>query len=787
MYAGPKKEAELNGRSGEDAGAFELRLSKDRPGSIEVRRSGLPMPIFLGQSPIWDDGARQDIPFSRIGRSGGGWTAVGTLNTPSGTWKVRDTLSPRRNTLVVERRWTWRGSRLANVRFGFEAFAPFRRLDFWARPYISMNGNRGSRTVPSGMSKNGRPWVFREERTTAPGLMTVESEGEAAGIYTEPGRSEREISASCMVRTRDGCLLRIFFPYAEKPVTFLGAAYPGKSSVPEQGLYTCGSGWNNGLPVEDGEEVRRLFFLVLDAAGQRRHGYFRVWESAWENLDDPIAPPVRLHRIENILWKSLDHHWFDRDGARGFVGRIGADGDLLGGFTPCFEAGWCGPTMMLAWLAIRKAAMLGEPRFAERAVEAADFYVDNAGLPGGLFRTRFDVKRMRWLDRELDAVQMGGAAYWLLRCAELLDGLSGSAYSASFPGSRAGAAAAELPAGGGGRGRGSPGNAGRVECSRMGAESSAAPKACLAARSASARAVEALLRRVAVGRWKDFALAFCDRAVRTQREDGAFAARWAACGRGCRGVCWRPASFERAMGVHSARAVLEAFRVTGEKRYLDAAARGAEYYIRACVDRECGYGDCTDILDSTTENDAAGVPDLLLDLYRETGRALYLEKAIRAAEYCLAWMFTYNVHFPPETDCGRRGMLTRGSSAISPETAFVSFFFAPQANTFLEFWRETGEERWLEYAVAVIRGTLQMMTEPGDTFGLAERLIGCRAEVIPVLDTVKGSFVWKKGMTGYSWHQPVWWPAVFNLLNFAAVEDRFPEVIKELEGRGSLK
>ena len=81
----------------------------------------------------------------------------------------------------------------------------------------------------------------------------------------------------------------------------------------------------------------------------------------------------------------------------------------------------------------------------------------------------------------------------------------------------------------------------------------------------------------------------------------------------------------------------------------------------------------------------------------------------------------------------------------------------------------------------MIRGTLQMMSERNDTFGLAPHLIGCRAEVIPVLDTVKGGHIWKKGMTGYTWHQPVWWPAAFTLLNFALIEDRFPQLKKEFK------
>jgi hypothetical protein len=126
-------------------------------------------------------------------------------------------------------------------------------------------------------------------------------------------------------------------------------------------------------------------------------------------------------------------------------------------------------------------------------------------------------------------------------------------------------------------------------------------------------------------------------------------------------------------------------------------------------------------------------------------------------------------------------MRTRGFSAISPETAFVCFWFCVQGNAFLELWRETGEKRWKEYAVAVILASLQMMTEPGDTFDLDENLIGVRSEVIPVLDTIKDRRIWKKGMTGYTWDNPVMWPAVFNLLNFAGIEDRFPDVKGEFE------
>lgn len=685
-----------------------IRISRGRSVGLDLTRDGQRGGCGCVGTPIWVNSDSLDVPVRSLRRQGRGWVASGALRTNGGLWRIRDVLTPRGNTLVIDRRWSWRGGRLGSVRLGMDFRVPFAKLDYWAMPYISMNGNLGSRTVPTGMSRSGEPWVFREERTTAPGLMVLESGGLVVGSYTEPGRSEKTIAACCILPGKGGYTLRTFFPFFESPYTFLGAAYPGNSGVPEQGLYTCGSGGANGLVVEGGARFHRRFFVVLDSAGERRHGYARVWESAWRNLRAPLAPPVAVKATEKLLWRSLDHFWVGNGRARGFALRVDRDGNPYGGFTPVLAVGWGGPTMMLAYLALRRARRTRRTRSAERAVQAAEFFIAGAPLGNGVFRTHYHLKHLRWMDGGLDAVQMGGAAYWLLRCVGLLEGTG------------------------------------------------------------------IFRRRINPAKWAELALGFCDLAVRTQRRDGALGARWTADG--------KLAGFERTMGVHAARAILEAHRLTGEARYLRAAERAAEFYIRTCIDREADYGDCTDVLDSTTENDGASVPDFYIDLYRATGRRRYLDKAVRAAEYCLAFTFAYNVHFPPETECGRRRMRTRGFGAISPETAFVCWWFALQANAFLDLWKETGQRRWKEYAVAVIRASLQMRTESGDTFGLAPRLVGCRAEVIPVLDTVKGGHVWKKGMTGYAWHEPVWWPAAFNLLNFAVLEDRFPEILAEIEG-----
>lgn len=675
---------------------------------LYLRRDCLNVQIIFECPPIWKSGMLLRIPWIRLEFKNGRWRALAQLKVPEGKWTVYDTFDWKGNTLIVKREWKWEGSPLGNIRMGLDVLVLFQRLDFWAMPYISMNGNRTSCEVPVGMSKCGEPYIFREERMTAPALMTLESAGFVVGTYTEPGHDEQTISACCIEKLKRKYRLRTFFPHYESPATFLGIVFQQNGMIKNShGVYS-NSSHSRGFYVCDKFTIQRCFYIVIDKVASKRHGYFNVWESAWNNMKEESPPPISFSKMEKVLWKAIDYHWIKHGGVVGYATRIDRNGNAYTSLTPTLAVAWCSPTMMLAWLALRRAMKLRNRAEAELPLRAAQFFIEKGDMGNGLFRTHFDLSSGKWIDKNCSAVQLGGAVYWILRCVRLLN------HESMFKN-------------------------------------------------------DTLFDR---DEWMRFALKFCELAVRTQLPNGAFPSGWEFDGKSI-----EP---ERAMGVHTARAVLEAYSLTLQRIYLKSAEIAAQYYIKNCVEHEVGYGDCNDVLSTTNENDAAGLADLLIELYRITGKREYLNSAIRSSEYCLSFMFTYNVYFPSETDCGRRGMKTRGCSAISPETACVCPFFTLQANTFIELYKLTGEQRWKDYAVTMIRGSLQMMTEKNDTFGLAPHLIGCRAEILPVLDMIKGAFIWKKGMTEYAMHEPVWWPAVFNLLNFAVIEDVCPELLKEL-------
>ncbi len=676
---------------------------------IELFWKGIPTALSYSYAPLWLDQKLVECPVKKVESHSGKWQVTGEIRIPGGIWRFLDTLIPNGNTLIIDRKWDYKGNRIGYVRLGFDLIIPFEKLSRWAIPYISVNGNKGCTHVPEGMTRNGIPWIFREERTTAPGLIILESGEIVAGTYTEPGKSETTLCSCSMFRSENKkhYISRTLFPFQDHPLTYFGTAFIGGDAEP--GVFSWGMGGNGGFIVEGKASFRRKFFVVMEKKGARPHGYIHAWESAWRNLKDKPAEQFPLKQTENLLWHTLDYFWFQKGKACGYSLRINRDGDPLGDFSPNFsiDIGWAAPTSMLTYLGIREAIRRGKPNFADKPIRACNFFVDNASAGNGLFLSNFDIRKLKWAEKPSTAVEMGGGAYWILKCLELVKG------SKTFS------------------------------------------------------------RSLNQNKWQRFALDFCDLALRTQQADGAFPSRWSLDGKSL-GV-------ERSMSLPAALAVLEAYRYTGKKIYLDAAERGAENLIRNCVDTE-KYGDSWDVKGNTTENSSGWVSQFLVLLYETTKKTRYLDKAILAAECSLPFVFTYNMFFPSETECGRRKLRTRGCLTISPETAFTCFAAMPQVNAYLGLWEATGDSRWKEYALPMIPASLQMMTEKGDTFGLAPHLIGCRAEVLPVLDTIKGAHFWKRGMTGYTWHEPVWWPAAHNLLSYALIEDRYPQLIKEIGG-----
>lgn len=212
----------------------------------------------------------------------------------------------------------------------------------------------------------------------------------------------------------------------------------------------------------------------------------------------------------------------------------------------------------------------------------------------------------------------------------------------------------------------------------------------------------------------------------------------------------------RCGGVYGVATLAEAFKAFGESKYLESAEKGARYYIDFCVDKEDNYGICTDLSDTAIEMDGNdAVVFALLEIYEVTKKAIYLEKAIKAAEFGLSFQYVYNVAFSLHSDAGKYSLDTRGGALISNEIPFIGYWVAWAALGFLRIWEHTGDQRWRERAVSAIKHTTHLMTTEEETFGCASHLIGCRDEVIAVVDLVKSKVFRAKGMVDVVNFEPV--------------------------------
>ncbi len=113
-------------------------------------------------------------------------------------------------------------------------------------------------------------------------------------------------------------------------------------------------------------------------------------------------------------------------------------------------------------------------------------------------------------------------------------------------------------------------------------------------------------------------------------------------------------------------AALQAYRVTGKKKYLRMGKESFAYYYDEYLSRNAAAGGALDTYCIDKES-AGPVLRASLMLERITGDQAYLEKAENIACYLQTWMFYYDIPFPEGTDAHNLGFTTFGATAVSAQ------------------------------------------------------------------------------------------------------------------------
>ena len=174
--------------------------------------------------------------------------------------------------------------------------------------------------------------------------------------------------------------------------------------------------------------------------------------------------------------------------------------------------------------------------------------------------------------------------------------------------------------------------------------------------------------------------------------------------------------------------MLETYRVTGNKKYLDTAIKASDFYFARDLDNfVCSAGalDCQSIDKET----AYPFINSSIILYEETGDEKYLDRAKKAAYYFFSWAFHYNVLYPKESEFVRYGYSTKGGTAISTEHHAIDSWGSAAVTGFLLLAHYTGDERWAKRAKAMWANAIQGIASEGNrTFHGQVRPLGSQNE-----------------------------------------------------------
>ena len=242
--------------------------------------------------------------------------------------------------------------------------------------------------------------------------------------------------------------------------------------------------------------------------------------------------------------------------------------------------------------------------------------------------------------------------------------------------------------------------------------------------------------------WRRAVESNLDFALRSQSEDGDFAAYFDACtgeadGRaGSAGLAWIPALLE-----------------AGGSDRLEAAVRAGSYYERFLLGEQL-QGAPEDVQGEPTSEDGYLALMAYVSLWERTGAPKWLDLARRAAEWSFRFRWSYNVEFPAHTTLHEKGFRTRGADLASVTNEHLHAYGLVCLPELLRIWTHTGDEYFLDRARDNLACFLQDLGTPDGM--LTERYYhasryGPKGEILPV------SHAWCLGLLLHACTQAVAW------------------------------
>ncbi|MBR3222996.1 MAG: hypothetical protein IKF72_12305 [Kiritimatiellae bacterium] len=510
----------------------------------------------------------------------------------------------------------------------------------WVIPGVIYGDNAfGNRVAPSGLERDGEPWVFGYDREPIPSCTLSETKDVLFAMFASD-RDRASLESSCSIRRLpDGRFEhRIFYPVRESPV-----CYAFKFSYVDR--------YDEWITLPPGATFEAESYFMTGKPRWENCGYREAFKAAMAVLkhDHPI-PAMDAATVEKV-----SHRWI-----LDCCEKLVADGKSKGamGTDISFRLGYTARTNKRnfpAWMTeaekkLTLADLERDPSLNRHHLRT--FWMDEMGFAGQNFMThrfaykgaveRGDKELAQWCLDDLDAwvkLQKESGLVYTRRRQKKSDHLS----------------VTEL-----GWGLG--------EISKIW-------------KMLKDRGVDHPL-------YLDFARKLADFFVAHYDETDPF------------GRIWSLETGEKLEGGGDGggfmvKGMLELHEVCGDRSYLDCARKAFDRYFETDLGKfRCvaGADDCNCV------DKESSFPYIYsaLELYRQTGEKKYLDCAERVASYFCSWMFTYDALYPPTSEFGRFGYHTSGGTLVSAEHPAIDPYATVAIPDLFDLADATGESVWRE-------------------------------------------------------------------------------------------
>jgi len=280
--------------------------------------------------------------------------------------------------------------------------------------------------TPTGLEKDGQPWVFAYDREGIPSATVSEDEGHIVAVFASGENKQSLESAASLIKNENGTYRhRIFHPVSEMPYT-----YARKNSFePPLEKY---------LTLKSGEETALTMYIYVGEPKYKNYGTANVMYACARVFPFRKKPELTPEKLRDLQYSFVRFLEKDADGTPMFSGRVSDrlylqmhSGELTGKdiaealknpencklttFSTSYEIGWAGQGAMLARLIAANGFKNGIWEDVEYGEKCLDTYVSTQRANGLLF-PRYGQNNLPDEERRLpDACNMGWALCEIIR------------------------------------------------------------------------------------------------------------------------------------------------------------------------------------------------------------------------------------------------------------------------------------------------------------------------------------------------------------------------------------